>query len=152
MLGSRAETIEALKEKVAAFDTKPVLSGTDSDSAPPTGLLATPRGHLHEVFADTLVNTGAAFGFLDRLDFAYKTVVVALLATSALAAIVSGSAGSSARTQSGTSVPAERATQVSPTYRSTSRRARIRRSRRWRAPTRIGCGCSSRPARPSSSR
>ena len=63
MLGSRAETIEALKEKVAAFDTKPVLSGTDSDSAPPTGLLATPRGHLHEVFADTLVNTGAAFGF-----------------------------------------------------------------------------------------
>ena len=34
------------------------------------------------------LNTGAAFGFLDRLDFAYKTVVVALLATSALAAIV----------------------------------------------------------------
>ncbi|MEO5819549.1 MAG: signal peptidase II [Vicinamibacteraceae bacterium] len=34
------------------------------------------------------LNTGAAFGFLDRLDFAYKTVVVALLATAALAAIV----------------------------------------------------------------
>jgi signal peptidase II len=34
------------------------------------------------------LNTGAAFGFLDRLDFAYKTVVVAVLATSALAAIV----------------------------------------------------------------
>jgi signal peptidase II len=34
------------------------------------------------------LNTGAAFGFLDRLEFAYKTVVVALLATSALAAIV----------------------------------------------------------------
>jgi protein ImuA len=63
MLGSRAKTIEALKEKVAAFDTRPVLSGTDSDSAPPTGLLATPRGYVHEVFADTLVNTGAAFGF-----------------------------------------------------------------------------------------
>jgi protein ImuA len=63
MLGSRAKTIEALKEKVAAYETKPVLSGTDSDSAPPTGLLATPRGYLHEVFADTLVNTGAAFGF-----------------------------------------------------------------------------------------
>src|SRR6478735_3380449 len=63
MLGSRAKTIEALKEKVAAFDNKPVLAGTDSDSAPPAGLLATPRGYLHEVFADTLVNTGAAFGF-----------------------------------------------------------------------------------------
>jgi signal peptidase II len=34
------------------------------------------------------LNTGAAFGFLDRLDFAYKTLVVAVLATSALAAIV----------------------------------------------------------------
>jgi signal peptidase II len=34
------------------------------------------------------LNTGAAFGFLDRLEFAYKAVVVALLATSALAAIV----------------------------------------------------------------
>jgi signal peptidase II len=34
------------------------------------------------------LNTGAAFGFLDRLDFAYKTVVVALLATGALGAIV----------------------------------------------------------------
>ena len=63
MLGSRAKTIEALKEKVAAFDTSPVLSGTDSDSVPPTGLLATPRGYVYEVFADSLVNTGAAFGF-----------------------------------------------------------------------------------------
>ena len=62
MQGSRAKTIEALKEKVAAFDTRPMLAGTDSDSVPP-GLLATPRGYLHEVFADTLVNTGAAFGF-----------------------------------------------------------------------------------------
>ena len=34
------------------------------------------------------LNTGAAFGFLDHLDFAYKAVVVAVLATSALAAIV----------------------------------------------------------------
>jgi signal peptidase II len=34
------------------------------------------------------LNTGAAFGFLDGLDFAYKTVVVALLATAALGAIV----------------------------------------------------------------
>jgi len=34
------------------------------------------------------LNTGAAFGFLDRLEFAYKAVVVGVLATSALAAIV----------------------------------------------------------------
>ncbi len=34
------------------------------------------------------LNTGAAFGFLDRLDFAYKAVVVALLATGALGAIL----------------------------------------------------------------
>ncbi|HZY67999.1 MAG TPA: hypothetical protein VFE52_05400 [Devosia sp.] len=62
MLGSRAKTIEALKEKVAAHETRPVLAGSDSDSAV-EGLLATPRGYLHEIFADTLVNTGAAFGF-----------------------------------------------------------------------------------------
>lgn len=35
-----------------------------------------------------VLNTGAAFGFLDRLEFAYKAVVVTLLATAALAAIV----------------------------------------------------------------
>jgi signal peptidase II len=35
-----------------------------------------------------VLNTGAAFGFLDRFEFAYKAVVVTLLATAALAAIV----------------------------------------------------------------
>jgi signal peptidase II len=35
-----------------------------------------------------VLNTGAAFGFLDRFDFAYKAVVVTLLASAALAAIV----------------------------------------------------------------
>lgn len=35
-----------------------------------------------------VLNTGAAFGFLDGMDFAYKTVLVGLLATGALAAIV----------------------------------------------------------------
>ena len=34
------------------------------------------------------LNTGAAFGFLDRLEFAYKTVLVSLLATAALGAII----------------------------------------------------------------
>jgi protein ImuA len=62
MLGSKRQTIAALKEQVAAHETRPVLAGSDI-SGPVTGLLATPRGYLHEVFADTLVNTGAAFGF-----------------------------------------------------------------------------------------
>ena len=35
-----------------------------------------------------VLNTGAAFGFLDRLEFAYKAVVVTVLATAALGAIV----------------------------------------------------------------
>lgn len=62
MQGSKAETIEALKEKVAAFETRPVLADSMMDSAP-AGLLSTPRGYVHEVFADSLTNTGAAFGF-----------------------------------------------------------------------------------------
>lgn len=62
MLGKRAETLEALKEKVAAYETRPVLAASDSDSMV-AGLLATPRGYVHEVFADSLINTGAAFGF-----------------------------------------------------------------------------------------
>lgn len=62
MLGNKAKTIAALREKVAAHETKPVLADTGADTAPPV-LLATPRGYLHEIFADTLVNTGAAFGF-----------------------------------------------------------------------------------------
>jgi signal peptidase II len=35
-----------------------------------------------------VLNTGAAFGFLDRFEFAYKAIVVTLLATAALGAIV----------------------------------------------------------------
>lgn len=32
-------------------------------------------------------NTGAAFGFLDRVDFPYKTVMIALIATAALVGV-----------------------------------------------------------------
>ena len=32
-------------------------------------------------------NTGAAFGFLDRVDFPYKTVIIALIATAALVGV-----------------------------------------------------------------
>jgi signal peptidase II len=35
-----------------------------------------------------VLNTGAAFGFLDRFDFAYKAILVTLLATGALGAII----------------------------------------------------------------
>ena len=62
MSGSKANTLKALKEKIATFETRPVLSETDA-AAPAAGLLATPRGYVHEIFAETLVNTGAAFGF-----------------------------------------------------------------------------------------
>jgi protein ImuA len=62
MQGTKAETIEALRERVAAFETRPVLADAERDSGPQT-LLSTPRGYVHEVFADTLTNTGAAFGF-----------------------------------------------------------------------------------------
>ena len=62
MQGDKAKTIAALREKVAAYETKPVLADTHAESAPPS-LLATPRGYVHEIFADSLFNTGAAFGF-----------------------------------------------------------------------------------------
>ncbi len=61
MLGDKAKTIAALKEKVAACETRPVLADRAMESVP--GLLATPRGYVHEIFADTPVNSGAAFGF-----------------------------------------------------------------------------------------
>jgi len=62
MLGSKVQTLEALKQKVAAFETRPLLAAGDAQPAV-SGLLATPPGYLHEIFADSLVNTGAALGF-----------------------------------------------------------------------------------------
>jgi protein ImuA len=62
MQGNKAKTIAELREKVAAYETKPVLADHETETAAPS-LLATPRGYVHEIFADTLVNTGAAFGF-----------------------------------------------------------------------------------------
>jgi protein ImuA len=57
----KTETLQALKQQVAALETRPVLA--HRDSAVHSGLLAAPRGNVHEVFADTLANTGAALGF-----------------------------------------------------------------------------------------
>ena len=62
MSSGKASKLEALKETIAAFETHPALR--DTDSGPPVaGLLSTPRGYVHEIFADTPINTGAAFGF-----------------------------------------------------------------------------------------
>jgi len=56
----RVQTLETLRQRMAALETGSLLA-----EAPdvPSGLLATPRGSLHEVFADSLVNSGAAIGF-----------------------------------------------------------------------------------------
>ena len=56
----KAQTLEALKQRVARLEANPMLKET---AEIPPGLLATPRGALHEVFADTLVEAGAALGF-----------------------------------------------------------------------------------------
>lgn len=61
MLGSRA-SLETLRQQITAIETNPAFR-VNEDASSSTGLLATPRGNLHEVFADTLLNTGAALGF-----------------------------------------------------------------------------------------
>jgi protein ImuA len=58
----RTQTLEALRQQVAALETHPLLADAGGPPAP-GGLLATPRGALHEVFADTIADAGAALGF-----------------------------------------------------------------------------------------
>jgi protein ImuA len=60
-MSSKASTLEALKQRIASFETRPALS--DAESGRAEGFLGTPRGYVHEVFADSVTNTGAAFGF-----------------------------------------------------------------------------------------
>jgi len=62
MLGSRAASLETLRQQITAIETGPAFRAS-GDAVVSTGLLATPRGSLHEVFTDTLINTGAALGF-----------------------------------------------------------------------------------------
>ena len=62
MQGGRIQTLEALKQQVAALENHPVLTEAERISAS-AGPLATPRGAVQEVFADSLVNAGAALGF-----------------------------------------------------------------------------------------
>lgn len=62
MLGGKSQALAALREKVAAFETRPALAEVDE----PTSLssfLSTRHGMVHEVFTDNLVNAGAALGF-----------------------------------------------------------------------------------------
>ena len=61
MLG-KAQTLETLRQQVAALEAQPPLK--DFEPGPrPQGLLAVPPGVLHEVFADGLADAGSALGF-----------------------------------------------------------------------------------------
>lgn len=62
MQGGKVQILEALKQKLAVLERRPVLSGGEIAKAN-IRLLATPPGHVHEVFADSLVEAGAALGF-----------------------------------------------------------------------------------------
>ena len=61
MLG-KAASLETLRQQITAIETNPAFRVTE-DSSRSTGLLMAPPGSLHEVFADTLLNSGAALGF-----------------------------------------------------------------------------------------
>jgi protein ImuA len=62
MQGNRRQTLDALKLKMAALEANPVLTD-GADTAVGGGLLATPGGVVHEIFAGTVVDAGAALGF-----------------------------------------------------------------------------------------
>ena len=44
-------TLEQLKERIATFETRPQLTDSDAER-PVSGYLTTPRGYVHEIFAD----------------------------------------------------------------------------------------------------
>lgn len=62
MQGSKVSTLQALKQTIAALETQPALR-PDQMQAVAAGLLAVPRGTVHEVFADAVREGGAALGF-----------------------------------------------------------------------------------------
>jgi protein ImuA len=61
MLGATGQTLDTLRLKIAALETHPAFAG--AELVLPAGPLATPRGAVHEIFADSLVDAGAALGF-----------------------------------------------------------------------------------------
>lgn len=60
MPGPKAIVLEALRQRIAAFDPAPSLPVAATS---PHGFLAVPPGYVHEVFAPTLMDIGAALGF-----------------------------------------------------------------------------------------
>lgn len=62
MLGDKAAVLESLRQQITALETNPLLRETEVPIVS-AGLLATPRGSLHEVFADSVRDSGAALGF-----------------------------------------------------------------------------------------
>jgi len=60
-LASKVQALEALRQKVAGFETGPVLAMPHAPGS--SEPLAIPRGTLSEVFADSIANAGAALGF-----------------------------------------------------------------------------------------
>jgi protein ImuA len=61
MPGSKTQTLAMLKAQVARLERRPALAESRRPAAP--GRFATPPGHVHEIFADSPVEAGAALGF-----------------------------------------------------------------------------------------
>lgn len=63
MLGhNKAQTLEVLKQQVARIEAQAVVA-TDAPSSGSKGFFPSPHGVVHEVFTDSLINTGAALGY-----------------------------------------------------------------------------------------
>ncbi len=63
MLGAQKTDLAALRLKIAALETRPILAGTMAAPQAAQGLLPMPAGTLTEVFADQPRDAGAALGF-----------------------------------------------------------------------------------------
>lgn len=62
MLGKKTAVLETLRQQITALETNPLLKDAET-SVVSAGLLATPRGSLHEVFTESVRDSGAALGF-----------------------------------------------------------------------------------------
>ena len=62
MLGSRRQRLDALRQRLAPFDRRPLLAAPEAEAGT-AAFLAAPAGHVHEVFADSPTEAGAALGF-----------------------------------------------------------------------------------------
>ena len=68
MLGDKSAALETLRQQITAIETNPALKDS-GDVAIPDGFLATPRGSLHEVFADSLIGADGGLVVPDRAHF-----------------------------------------------------------------------------------